>query len=428
MRHFRQAGAVAPLTRGMGATTRPAGLIAFSRRPQRGPPGRLRADRPAIALAAITTAANQKLQTTLGTMAQAGQRKFHGRLRPSTEGPPGRRPHLRRILSLQPCPARLGRGGGEESLGGPTAHNAGRRSGSGWVGRAEQACPPHAVRGVSGSPPSRPSSPGALHHRGWEGVNPDASLLPGGRGSDADARHGCDDPAGRPDSACPPPGARPGGPPARRPARSSAGRGHNGCKSETADHNEDNGPDGPAEVPWAPSACHQRSTWTPSPPAEDTVAATVPGTAGARQRSRFGDQVPVPRPPLRSTGFTPFAFSCQQALFRDDPGHEGLKTPATGTPARSRPAQVGHPDLLPLSSPRPSALLPGEGCSGSPGAGRGKTRNLTAVAADSVGITRECRQRPWGQAGDNPLMRVAPSLPPLIHPLPPLRRATPPSA
>lgn len=112
MRHFCLAGAVATLTRGMGATTRPAGLIALARRPQRGPPGRLRADRPAIALAAITTAANQKLQTTLGTMAQAGQRKFHGHLRPVTKGPPGRRPHLRRILSLQPCPARLGRGSG----------------------------------------------------------------------------------------------------------------------------------------------------------------------------------------------------------------------------------------------------------------------------------------------------------------------------
>ena len=114
MRHFRQAGAVATLTRGMGATTRPAGLIALSRRPQRGPPGCLRADRPAIALAAVTTAANQKLQTTLGTMAQAGQRKLHGRLRPGTEGPPGRRPHTRGILSRQPCPARLGRGAGTD--------------------------------------------------------------------------------------------------------------------------------------------------------------------------------------------------------------------------------------------------------------------------------------------------------------------------
>ncbi len=256
MRHFRQAGAVAPLTRGMGATTRPAGLIALARRPQRGPPGRLRADRPAVALAAVTTAANQKLQTTLGTMAQAGQRKFHGHLRPVTKGPPGRRPHLRRILSLQPCPARLGRGSGADL----------------------------AIR----------------------------------------------------------------------------------CR------------------------CRAR---------------------------------PFGQPVLRLS-LSPVS----NALFRDDPGHEGLKTPATGTPARSRPAQVGHPDLLPLSSPRPSALLPGEGCSGSPGAGRGKTRNLTAVAADSVGITREGRQRPWGQAGDNPLMRVAPSLPPLLHPLPPLRRATPPSA
>ena len=128
------------------------------------------------------------------------------------------------------------------------------------------ACPPHAAWGALGSPPSRPSSPGALHHRGWAGVNPDASLFPGGRGSDADARHGCDDPAGRPDSACPPPGAPPGEPPARRPARHNAGRDHTGCKSETAYHNGDNGPDGPAEVPWAPSAGHQRSTWTPPPP------------------------------------------------------------------------------------------------------------------------------------------------------------------
>lgn len=114
MRHFRQAGAVATLTRGMGATTRPAGLIALSRRPQRGPAGRLRADRPAIALAAITTAAHQKRQTTLGTMAQAGQRQFHGHLRPGSEGPPGRRPHTRGILSRQPCPARLGRGTGTD--------------------------------------------------------------------------------------------------------------------------------------------------------------------------------------------------------------------------------------------------------------------------------------------------------------------------
>ncbi len=115
MRHFCLAGAVATLTRGMGATTRPAGLIALARRPERVPAGRLRADRPAIALAAITTAANQKLQTTLGTMAQAGQRKLHGRLRPSTEGPPpGRRPHTRGILSRQPCPARLGRGAGTD--------------------------------------------------------------------------------------------------------------------------------------------------------------------------------------------------------------------------------------------------------------------------------------------------------------------------
>ena len=92
MRHFCLAGAVATLTRGMGATTRPAGLIALARRPERLPAGRLRTDRPAVALAAVTPAANQKLQTTTGTMAQTGQRQFHGHLRSVTKGPPGRRP------------------------------------------------------------------------------------------------------------------------------------------------------------------------------------------------------------------------------------------------------------------------------------------------------------------------------------------------
>ena len=114
MRHFCLAGAVATLTRGMGATTRPAGLIALARRPERLPAGRLRTDRPAVALAAVTPAANQKLQTTTGTMAQTGQRQFHGHLRSVTKGPPGRRPPLRRILSRQPCPARLGCGSGAD--------------------------------------------------------------------------------------------------------------------------------------------------------------------------------------------------------------------------------------------------------------------------------------------------------------------------
>jgi len=116
MRHFifAETLAVAPLAGGMGMAPRQAGLIAFPGRSQRVAPRRPRTDRPAVALAAVTAATNQELTTTAGTVAQTRQGELHEDLRQLAEGSPGRHPSPRRILALQPCPARLGCGTGTD--------------------------------------------------------------------------------------------------------------------------------------------------------------------------------------------------------------------------------------------------------------------------------------------------------------------------
>lgn len=90
MRHFRLPGAVTTLACGMGVTARQAGLIALPRRPHRGTSRRLRTGRTAVALAAVTVAANQELTTTAGTVAQTRQGEIHEDLRQLAEGSPGR--------------------------------------------------------------------------------------------------------------------------------------------------------------------------------------------------------------------------------------------------------------------------------------------------------------------------------------------------
>jgi hypothetical protein len=93
MRHFfAQTGAGAALAGGVGLAPRLSLLIAPTGRPYRSTPGRPRTGRPAIALAAVTVAANEKLKPATGAVGKTRQWQFHGDLRQAAEGSPGRRP------------------------------------------------------------------------------------------------------------------------------------------------------------------------------------------------------------------------------------------------------------------------------------------------------------------------------------------------
>ena len=76
MRHFFTFGPVATLAFGMGQTPSMAGLVPFARFPHRAAPGRLGAAPGAIALPAITVAADEyRLATARAEIASSG---FHG--------------------------------------------------------------------------------------------------------------------------------------------------------------------------------------------------------------------------------------------------------------------------------------------------------------------------------------------------------------
>ena len=103
MRHFLLSGAVTALSFGVRVTTAPAGLVAVAGGTHRLVAGLLGTLRGAVAMAAITRAADEYRRATAGA-AIASSWKFHGHTGPM--GSSRERP-LCGILRVQRCPSGL---------------------------------------------------------------------------------------------------------------------------------------------------------------------------------------------------------------------------------------------------------------------------------------------------------------------------------